>query len=147
MNKQQLNCLVGRLRDPSNSGDGCKVLVLVLEAADAIEAADGLEIRNANGLDPAEMERLALLMEELAESVHMIGKVLRHGYESGHPDYGQFTNRQHLVRELGQVWAILSLCEARGDFTEEDLVRHAREKLATVGQYLHHNHPQGVTCG
>ena len=34
------------------------------------------------------LERLALLLEELGEAQQVIGKILRHGYDSRHPDGG-----------------------------------------------------------
>ena len=33
-----------------------------------------------NELSPAEVERLAILAEEMGEAIQVIGKVLRHGY-------------------------------------------------------------------
>lgn len=38
-----------------------------------------------NELNPAQVELLALLAEEMGEAIQAIGKVLRHGYESYHP--------------------------------------------------------------
>jgi hypothetical protein len=51
-----------------------------------------------NRLTPAEAERLALLLEELGEAQQIIGKILRHGYESYHPDDPETTNRTLLAR-------------------------------------------------
>lgn len=48
-------------------------------------------MKNFNGLSPAETERLALLSEEMGEVQQAIGKILRHGYESIHPDGGRRT--------------------------------------------------------
>ena len=39
-----------------------------------------------NKLTPAEAERLAMLAEECGEVVQIVGKILRHGYDSQHPD-------------------------------------------------------------
>ncbi len=39
-----------------------------------------------NRLTPAEAERLAMLAEEAAEVIQIVGKILRHGYASYHPD-------------------------------------------------------------
>ena len=55
-----------------------------------------------NKLTPAEAERLALLSEECAEVIMAIGKILRHGFESRHPNGGP-TNRQTLERECGDL--------------------------------------------
>lgn len=51
-----------------------------------------------NRLTPAEAERLALLAEECGEAIQAIGKILRHGYESNHPEFTE-TNRTQLPDE------------------------------------------------
>jgi len=38
-----------------------------------------------NNLNPAELERLAILAEEAAEVVQIANKIIRHGYASYHP--------------------------------------------------------------
>lgn len=46
-------------------------------------------------LTNAELERLAILMEECAEVQHIIGKIIRHGYESFNPfDDNKTPNRK-----------------------------------------------------
>ena len=50
---------------------------------------------------PAQLERLAILMEECGEIQQAIGKVLRHGWE-GRYDNG-VTNREQLEIEIGDV--------------------------------------------
>lgn len=59
---------------------------------------DAVVSQHFNQLTPAEAERLALLAEECGEVIQAIGKILRHGYESRHPDGGP-TNREALERE------------------------------------------------
>lgn len=64
-----------------------------------------------NELTPAQAERLAILMEECGEVVQIIGKILRHGFESCSPfGANPETNRQALVRELFDVRAAAELC-------------------------------------
>ena len=65
-----------------------------------------------NELTPAQAERLAILMEECGEVVQIIGKILRHGFESVSP-YGHSseTNRQALIRELFDVKAAAMLID------------------------------------
>jgi hypothetical protein len=56
----------------------------------------------------AERERLAMLAEEAGEIVQMVGKILRHGYESYHPeDPNKTTNRVHLTNELNDLNGVL----------------------------------------
>jgi NTP pyrophosphatase (non-canonical NTP hydrolase) len=90
-----------------------------------------------NQLSPAEAERLALLAEEMGEAIQAVGKILRHGYESTHPNGGP-TNRESLERELGDVrHAMIRICHA-GDLRKDAIHDHADAKAATVAQYLHH---------
>ena len=60
-----------------------------------------------NGLTPAEAERLAMLAEECGEVIQMVGKILRHGYDSYHPSDPTTTNRHLLIAELRDVNAVL----------------------------------------
>ena len=60
-----------------------------------------------NKLTDAEAERLAMLAEECAEVIQVVGKILRHGYDSYHPDDSSKTsNRQLLQKELDDVASI-----------------------------------------
>ena len=88
-------------------------------------------------LTPAEIERLALLGEEMGETIQAIGKILRHGYESRHPDGGP-TNRSMLQKEIGDVRAAVSMLAQAGDISVVELWRHQETKEKNVRQYLHH---------
>ena len=95
-----------------------------------------------NGLTPAEAERLALLLEEIGEAQQMIGKVLRHGYDSRHPDGGP-TNRRLLEKELGDVrHAMIRIC-AEGDLSKDNIHAAADQKAQSVALYLHHQPERG----
>lgn len=62
---------------------------------------------NYNKLTFAESERLAMLAEECGEIIQMVGKILRHGYESYHPDDPEkITNRDLLSREITDFMAV-----------------------------------------
>ncbi|HEY9146980.1 MAG TPA: hypothetical protein VIN36_09870 [Thiobacillus sp.] len=94
-------------------------------------------MKHFNQLTPAEAERLALLLEEMGEAQQIIGKILRHGYESRHPDGGD-TNRGLLEKELGDVrHAMILLCLA-DDLDKSAIHDHADRKAIKVCQYLHH---------
>ena len=90
-----------------------------------------------NGLTPAEAERLALLAEECGEVIQAIGKVLRHGYESTHPDGGP-TNREALERECGDVYHAIWRVIGAGDIDGNGMSQRADDKAKSVGRYLHH---------
>lgn len=63
---------------------------------------------NFNGLTPAETERLAMLAEEAGEIIQMVGKIIRHGYESYHPDdKDQITNRVLLRGEINDLIGVV----------------------------------------
>ena len=108
-----------------------------MSAANEVNPVDVLVSQHFNRLSPAEAERLALLAEELGETMQAIGKVLRHGYESTHPDGGP-TNRESLERECGDVrHAMIRLCGA-GDLSKQAIHDRANTKAVHVTRYLHH---------
>jgi hypothetical protein len=91
----------------------------------------------STGLSEAQRERLAILMEELAEAQQVIGKILRHGFDSTHPDGGP-TNQELLQIELGDVVAGIRLMRAAGDIqTDVIFCKHANDKLDRIGKYTH----------
>jgi hypothetical protein len=96
-----------------------------------------------NKLTPAQAERLALLAEECGEVIQVVGKILRHGFDSTHPEGGR-TNRQWLEKELGDVEFAKSLLVENPNGGEPDLNRDLisqafAEKGMRCFQYLHHN--------
>lgn len=89
-----------------------------------------------NELSPAEVERLACLAEEMGEVIQVIGKILRHGYASTHPNGGA-TNRELLQKELGDVkWAVHFLYQ-NNDVVKGVVQAHSEGKAESVKQYLH----------
>lgn len=90
-----------------------------------------------NKLSPAELERLALLSEELGEAQQAIGKILRHGYKSVHP-YGGLNNRENLEIELGDVQAAIGMMTGARDLRADQIADWAECKRERVQQYLHH---------
>ena len=91
-----------------------------------------------NGLTPAEAERLAMLAEEAGEIVQMVGKILRHGYESYHPDHPGETNRQLLYGEIADLRGVMLLMSMAGDMNtthdEVQIITRAKKKM----RYAHH---------
>lgn len=110
-----------------------------------------------NKLTPAELERLAILSEEMGEAQQIIGKILRHGYESYDPteiltqEHPQATiNRWLLEEELGDaIWAIRMMCVAH-DINAERIEDAAKNKGQRTAKYLHHQpvkHESASCCG
>lgn len=89
----------------------------------------------------ARAERLALLMEELAESIAIAGKAQRHGLDSVHPDTTGPTNAETLERELGDVMAAIELLVQEGDLDWQQIYDAKAAKWDHVGQWLHYNEP------
>lgn len=93
--------------------------------------------RPFNELTAIETELLALLVEECAEVIHIVTKILRHGLNSQHPD-SEEVNSYGLEREMGDVRAAMILvCEA-GIARKSVVHMLASEKLKKIDQYLHH---------
>ncbi len=96
--------------------------------------------KHFNKLTPAEAERLALLVEECAEVIQIVGKILRHGYESYNPgDKNRVTNRNLLERELGDLGEIVRLIgEESGDLDITKIAEWQLCKQESMKRYLHH---------
>lgn len=95
------------------------------------------EFHPFNDLTVGEAERLALLLEEAGEVVQAVGKILRHGYESTHPDGGP-TNRESLEREIGDMAAAISMMTERRDLNKAFIRQCQGEKAKKVQKFLHH---------
>jgi len=92
-----------------------------------------------NKLTPAEAERLAMLIEECGEVIQAATKILRHGYDSKHPDNEGCgpDNRDDLFREIVDLTAVEELMHLAGDIppmTRNKADAAIRRKL----QYAHH---------
>ena len=98
-------------------------------------------MQHFNALTPAQLERLALLQEEMAEAQQAIGKILRHGLDSFDPTVPEDereTNRGWLERELGDVeFAIRLLCGA-DDLSWQHIGNFAAQALDAKSPYFHH---------
>lgn len=95
---------------------------------------------NINELCPAETERLAILAEECSEVIQMVGKILRHGYMSYHPDdkNAEWSNRRLLEKEIGHVQYIISTMVRNNDVNATSVNSFTKDKQLDIWQYLHH---------
>lgn len=91
---------------------------------------------NFNKLTNGEAERLAMLAEECGEVVQIVGKILRHGYESHHPNNAR-TNRELLRDELDDIQGVQSLMVIAGDINQQ-YVESVRQKVERKMAYSHH---------
>lgn len=97
----------------------------------------------SNGLSPAEAERLALLIEEAAEVQQIAAKILRHGYNSSHPEEPAISNRSLLERELGDLKATVHILYSYEDVSEYNVNIYTGDKMKRVQKYLHHTGVNG----
>lgn len=89
------------------------------------------------GLTPAQIERFAILSEELGEAQQVIGKILRHGLISRHPKL-ETTNRTLLANEIGDVLYAIDLLVSAKDIYKPVIEASKAAKAVSIAQYLHH---------
>lgn len=89
-------------------------------------------------LSAAQIERLALLAEEMGEAAQVVGKILRHGIDSDH--YGKMleNNRQLLEKELGDVMLAYRLLRNAGDVHENRVEARVQDKAGRIQEFLHY---------
>lgn len=93
----------------------------------------------ANNLSADQIERLALLAEELAETVHIVSKILLYGMDSHHPTTGEL-NRSRLEEELGDVLFTIDLMIANGEVSSHNIYTNSKLKAESIKKYLHYDH-------
>lgn len=90
-----------------------------------------------NKLTPAEAERLAMLAEEAGEIVQIVGKILRHGYESYHPDSPNGpSNRQMLENEIADFEAVFQMMDDAKDVSVEGTA--VLQSMKQKRRFTHH---------
>lgn len=95
----------------------------------------------SNGLSAAQLERLAILSEELGEAQQAIGKIIRHGYRSTNPlKVNSVTNKEGLEREIGDIRFAVELLSEMGDLDHYVIESWKGEKANSIGRYLHHQY-------
>lgn len=99
-----------------------------------------IKLKSSYNLSDAEVERLAILMEECAEVQQVIGKILRHGWNSHNPfDKDKTPNRLILTRELGDLMFAIDLMVRRKDIDRDEIHTYAGIKNSKIEKYLHFN--------
>ena len=93
----------------------------------------------SNGLTDAQVELLAILSEEMGEAQQVVGKILRHGYESCHPKRPEGpNNRERLEEELSHVKYMTGRLADCRDISDTNLNTQYWKKADNIGLYLHH---------
>lgn len=92
-------------------------------------------------LTPAELESLAVLIEEAGEALQAAGKMMRHGKQatdlSVDPPVA-YDNQADLEEELGQVIAAIIIYQFVFDRSDGLIERATTRKLDRIGQRLNH---------
>lgn len=98
----------------------------------------------------AEAERLEMLIEECSEIIQASTKILRHGFNSTHPDntpalgdrpINGKNNRNDIERELGDVLGIINFITEMGDVDENSVTKSMCGKIERAAKYMHHQDP------
>jgi NTP pyrophosphatase (non-canonical NTP hydrolase) len=101
----------------------------------------------SNELTDAQVERLAILAEECGEVIQVVGKVLRHGYNSHNPTLEPMKQKPNIAllhKEIGDLlWIICKLDDAADiDFfiprASANINMWLRRKEESAAPYLHH---------
>lgn len=97
------------------------------------------DANDINKLSPAELERLAILSEELGEAQQIIGKIIRHGFESSNPfDPNLVINRNLLEKEIGDIQFAINLMIKANDLSAGKIDHYKSLKKEKIKKYLHH---------
>lgn len=96
--------------------------------------------KSMNNLTDAETEVLALIAEESAEVIHIVGKILRHGLSSHHPVTNEY-NDDALNREIGNLLYVIGIAVAYNLVNEVDINYAILEKAKSIEPYLHEVKP------
>lgn len=92
-----------------------------------------------NGLTPAQAERLAMLAEECAEVIQIVGKILRHGYDSYNPLDPNTPNRRLLEKEVIDVLSVHLAMIRTGDIRSPGYLEPSAETAWQKKlRYAHH---------
>lgn len=93
------------------------------------------KIVQKNKVTAEESEILNILAEECSESVQAITKIFRFGWSSCHPDKPNWTNKEHLTEELGDLIAMIGILVKKDILSGADIQYAAEMKLEKLRKY------------
>src|SRR5690606_20039198 len=92
---------------------------------------------NLNQINEHQEECLNMLQEECAEVIQAASKIKRFG-PVGKRVTDTFTNIQHIETEIGDVLAMIELCQQAGlGISEENIQRAKADKFERLSRYMH----------
>jgi NTP pyrophosphatase (non-canonical NTP hydrolase) len=86
----------------------------------------------------ASTEALIILAEECCEVGQITSKILRWGLDSTNHGSMEIDNRQQLIKELGDVLAMIGLVQKQLDISDAELEAARQQKLAKLKRYSRH---------
>ena len=92
-----------------------------------------------NNLTKEEIERLAILSEEAGEVIQIVGKILRHGYDSVNPNNNR-SNFFQLELELADLTFAINLLINNGDINAKRIDYHTGIRMNRKTNYFHYEH-------
>lgn len=84
---------------------------------------------------PEEKEILNITLEECSEVVQCISKIFRFGWDSCNPDKPNYTNRQHLTEEIGDLICMVGIMHTRGIIDINELEIATTRKLEKLKKF------------
>lgn len=82
-----------------------------------------------------EKEILNITLEEASEVVQCISKVFRFGWESSNPKNPTYTNRMHLIEEVGDLLCMLNLMILTGMIDKTEVEIAMNTKVSKLKQF------------
>jgi NTP pyrophosphatase (non-canonical NTP hydrolase) len=86
-------------------------------------------------ITPAESEICNILLEEASEVIQAVSKVFRFGWDSCHPDKPNWTNKDHLEEELGDLVCMIKILCDQGVVSGSAIVRATEAKMDKLKKY------------
>lgn len=94
-----------------------------------------MKIIKKTKITTSESEICNIFMEEAAECIQAVSKIFRFGFESCHPQNPNFTNREHLTEEIGDLVCMIKILCDKNIINSDDLSRFAQYKLEKLKTY------------
>lgn len=92
-------------------------------------------IKQLGKTSPEEKEILNITLEESAEVIQSISKILRFGWDSCHPTNPNYTNREHMTEEVGDLICMITILFLKGIIDESKALEYAYAKVAKLKKY------------
>lgn len=82
-----------------------------------------------------EKEILNITLEECSEIVQCVSKVFRFGWDSCNPSNPNYTNREHMTEEIGDLHCMLELMFDRGIIDKDKVLMYSKAKYKKLEKF------------